>query len=50
MVDTIRLIAGGHLDTLSLITHRFPAKEAAQAWDLIESKREHVLGVILEWD
>ena len=50
MVDTIRLIAGGYLETLPLITHRFPAREAAAAWDLIESKREHVLGVILEWE
>lgn len=50
MEETLRLIAAGSLQTLPLITHRFPAREAAAAWDLIESKREHVLGVILEWD
>lgn len=39
----------GKLDTLGLITHRFPVAEAARAWDLIATKREHVLGVVLDW-
>ena len=39
----------GHLQTLPLITHRFPVAQAADAWALIESKREPVLGVILDW-
>ena len=46
---TMDLVAQEKLDTLSLITHRFPVDQAAQAWDLIESKRETVLGVVLEW-
>ena len=50
MVETIRLIAGGYLETLPLITHHFPVEEAAAAWDLIESKTEPVLGVILDWE
>lgn len=50
MVDTVRLIAGGYLETLPLITHHFPAKQAADAWKLIENKSEPVLGVILDWD
>lgn len=49
MAHTLDLIAAGHLDTLSLITHRFPVAQAADAWALIESKREPVLGVILDW-
>jgi len=49
MDETIAMIAAGNLETLPLITHRFPASRAAEAWQLIESKREPVLGVILEW-
>jgi 3-hydroxyethyl bacteriochlorophyllide a dehydrogenase len=47
--QTMELVDQGKLDTLSLITHRFPVEQAARAWELIESKREPVLGVILEW-
>lgn len=49
MANTLNLIAAGHLDTLSLITHHFPVSQAADAWALIESKSEPVLGVILDW-
>ncbi len=49
MDAALHLIANGTLETLPLITHRFPAARAAEAWDLITSKREPVLGVILEW-
>lgn len=49
MDETLALIASGHLDTLGLITHRFPVERAADAWDLILTKKEPVLGVILEW-
>ncbi len=49
MDETLRLIAGGYLETLPLITHRFGVKDASRAWELIESKESHVLGVILEW-
>ena len=47
--QTMALVAEGKLDTLSLITHRFPVEQAAEAWNLIESKSEPVLGVVLEW-
>jgi len=46
---TIDWVAQGKLDTMGLITHRFPVAEAAEAWRLIESKSEPVLGVILDW-
>lgn len=49
MDRTRELVAAGHLQTLPLITHRFPAARAADAWRLIESKSEPVMGVILEW-
>lgn len=32
-----------------LITHHFPVQQAAAAWQLIESKAEDVLGVVLDW-
>ena len=47
--ETMRWIAAGKLDTLGLLTHRFPVERAAEAWALIESKREPVLGVVLDW-
>ena len=49
MDETLRMIAAGHLETLPLITHHFPVARAADAWKLIESKAEPVLGVILDW-
>ena len=49
MDETLHLIAACQLQTLPLITHRFPVAQAADAWALIESKREPVLGVILDW-
>lgn len=47
--DTMRWVAEGRLDTLGLISHRFPVERAAEAWALIESKCEPVLGVVLDW-
>lgn len=46
---TMEWVAAGKLDTLGCITHRFPVEEAADAWALIESKSEPVLGVVLDW-
>jgi len=46
---TLDWLASGKMETLSLITHRFPVEKAAEAWDLIRSRKENVLGVILEW-
>jgi 2-desacetyl-2-hydroxyethyl bacteriochlorophyllide A dehydrogenase len=47
--ETMRWVADGRLNTLDLITHRFPVGQAAEAWALIKSKREPVLGVVLDW-
>ena len=49
LVTTLQWVAAGRLDTLGLVTHRFPVERAAEAWALIESKREPVLGVVLDW-
>jgi len=49
MNHTRELIAIGYLQTLPLITHHFPASQAAEAWKLIAAKSEPVLGVILDW-
>lgn len=46
---TLEWVAAGRLETLGLLTHRFPVERAAEAWALIESKREPVLGVVLDW-
>jgi 2-desacetyl-2-hydroxyethyl bacteriochlorophyllide A dehydrogenase len=50
MVATLDLLARGILTTQHLITHRFPAAEAGAAFDLILSRREPVLGVVLDWE
>ena len=42
-------IREGRLDTLSLISHRFPAYQAKEAWELIFKNRDEALGVTLEW-
>ena len=49
MDKTLELIAAGRLETERLITHRFPVKRAAEAWDLIVNRTEPVLGVLLTW-
>lgn len=49
MDATLDLLARGGLRTTHLITHRFPASECAAAFELILSRREPVLGVILDW-
>ena len=49
MDATLDLVARGVLRTTHLITHHFPLERAPEAFDLILSRREHVLGVILDW-
>jgi 3-hydroxyethyl bacteriochlorophyllide a dehydrogenase len=49
LAATMEWIAAGRLETLGLLTHRFPVERAAEAWTLIESKRDPVLGVVLDW-
>jgi 2-desacetyl-2-hydroxyethyl bacteriochlorophyllide A dehydrogenase len=50
LVETMHLLRQGALRTLPLITHRFPAARAPEAYDLILSRRETVLGVLLDWE
>ncbi|MES2460739.1 MAG: zinc-binding dehydrogenase [Armatimonadota bacterium] len=50
MNATLELLSQGVLKTLPLITHRFPAHQATDAYDLILSRREPVLGVVLDWE
>jgi hypothetical protein len=49
MDATLELVRRGYLQTLPLITDHYPASRAADAWELIASKRDSVLGVILDW-
>ena len=49
MDATLDLLAQGVLTTSHLITHRFPVAQAGEAFDLILSRREPVLGVVLDW-
>ncbi len=49
IASTLELLRQGVLTTLPLITHRFPVALADKAFDLILSRREPVLGVILDW-
>ena len=49
LLKTLELVEQGILDTKSLITHRFPAARASEAWELINSGSESALGVVLDW-
>jgi predicted dehydrogenase/threonine dehydrogenase-like Zn-dependent dehydrogenase len=46
----VDLLASGQLDIASLVTHRFPIEQAAQAYELITGKQhEPFLGVVLTY-
>jgi predicted dehydrogenase/threonine dehydrogenase-like Zn-dependent dehydrogenase len=46
----VNLLASGRLDIASLISHRFPIEQAAQAYELITGKqKEPFLGVLLTY-
>lgn len=52
-VDTgyyLSLVGAGLIRCAGLITHRFPWKEAAGAYDQLLEDRSSTLGVILEWN
>lgn len=49
MDATLAGVRDGWLRTGELVTHRFPVARADKAWDLIVSKKEPSLGVVLEW-
>lgn len=46
---TLAGVTEGWLETLPLITHRFDAEQAAEAWRCILDDRDATLGVLLEW-
>lgn len=50
MDATLDLVARGVLQTLPLITHRFPAAQAGAAFNLILARSEPFLGVVLDWE
>ena len=50
MAGFVELLAGKQLDITSLITHRIPVEDAAEAYDLITGKSdESFLGVVLTY-
>ena len=46
--DILDLIAGGKLDTTPLITHTFPLRDIAAAYDLFEHRRDGVIKVAIQ--
>ena len=46
---TLDWVHQGRLDTLGLVTHRFPADRAVEAWDAIRGQHDTTLGVLLDW-
>ncbi len=44
-----RMISEGRIDLASLTTHVFPLEQAAEAYELVLSRREPFLGVLLEY-
>ncbi|MFC3769769.1 zinc-binding dehydrogenase [Paenibacillus sp. GCM10012303] len=49
MEETIQAIADGWLQTSPLITHRYPAERAAEAWQFIQQSKSGALGIVLNW-
>jgi 2-desacetyl-2-hydroxyethyl bacteriochlorophyllide A dehydrogenase len=49
MDATLDWVARGALQTLPLLTHRFPVARASAVYDLILARNEPVLGVLLDW-
>ena len=46
--DILELIAQGKLDTTPLITHTFPLRDIAAAYDLFEQRRDGVIKVAIQ--
>lgn len=47
--QTLQMITDGAFDAGSLITHRFPAEQCQDAYDLAVFRPMECLGVVLEW-
>ena len=45
--EILSLIAQGKLDTTPLITHTYPLKDIAAAYDLFEHRRDNVIKVAI---
>ena len=46
--ETLQLIAEGKLDTVPLITHTYPLRDIAEAYDLFEKKQDGVIKVAID--
>lgn len=46
--EILRLIAGGKLDTVPLITHTYPLKDIAEVYELFEKKRDGVIKAAID--
>jgi threonine dehydrogenase-like Zn-dependent dehydrogenase len=49
MAELLRRVADGTFQVGSLISHRFPIEDAADAYDLIIEAKEPNLGVLLKY-
>jgi threonine dehydrogenase-like Zn-dependent dehydrogenase len=43
-------LASGEIQAAPLITHRFPGREAKQAFDFLYQHPEQAMGVLMIWD
>src|SRR6266850_2083061 len=50
METVLETIASGALPVEKLTTHRFPIDRAAEAYDLMTSSKESLLGVVIDYD
>ena len=46
--EILRLIEEGKIDTTPLITHTYPLKRIADAYDLFENRRDNVIKVAIK--
>ena len=46
--ETLDLIARGRLDTTGLVTHTYPLRDIAAAYDLFEHRRDGVVKVAID--
>jgi 2-desacetyl-2-hydroxyethyl bacteriochlorophyllide A dehydrogenase len=49
ITSTLELLASGAMEAERLITHRFPSSRCGEAFELILSRSEPFLGVVLDW-